>query len=296
MKIAFLGFGEAGQAFATGWSGRAGLSFTGFDIKTDHGDQEVVRAKRDDYARHGVAGADMPALAATGANLVLSLVTADQALAAAGSVAPHLRPGTLYLDGNSCAPDTKRAAATVIDGAGGRYVDMAVMGAVHPDLHRVAVLLGGPHAEAAMEAAATLDMNARPVVGAVGKASSIKMVRSIMMKGLEALALECVLAGRRAGVDEEVLASLEKTYPGFGWTERSAHMLERTMTHGLRRAAEMREVAKTVADLGLDGGMARATVDWQQRIGDLGLNAAAIGEDDYVRLADALLEHLGISD
>lgn len=296
MNIAFLGFGEAGQAFAAGWAGRDALRFSAYDIKTDHADPAVRQGKRDDYARHDLVGADTPREAVAEAELVVSLVTADQALNAARAAAAHLRSGTLYFDGNSCAPDTKRAAAAAIDGAGGCYVDMAVMAAVHPALHRVAVLLGGPHAEAAMEVAGTLDMNARPVPGDVGTASSIKMVRSIMMKGLEALVCECVLAGRRAGVDQEVLDSLEKTYPGFGWTERSAYMFERVMTHGLRRAAEMREVAKTVDDLGLAGGMARATVDWHQRIGALGLDATAIGETDYARLADAVLKDLGIGD
>ena len=85
------------------------------------------------------------------------------------------------------------------------------------------------------------------------------------MKGLEALVCECVLAGAKAGVIETVLDSLDDTYPGFDWRKRSAYMLERMMTHGVRRAAEMREVALTVDLLGLDGAMSRASVGWQQR-------------------------------
>ncbi len=125
--------------------------------------------------------------------------------------------------------------------------------------------------------------------GPVGSSSAIKMIRSIMMKGLEALVCECVLAGRKAGVIETVLDSLDDTYPGFDWRKRSAYMLERVMTHGVRRAAEMREVALTVDLLGLDGAMSRASVGWQQTVGDLGLRSSADEAADYRILADRIL-------
>jgi 3-hydroxyisobutyrate dehydrogenase-like beta-hydroxyacid dehydrogenase len=153
----------------------------------------------------------------------------------------------------------------------------------------VPLLVSGPHADVALQVFERLDMNAKEVPGEIGRASSIKMIRSVMMKGLEALVLECVLAGRKAGVDDVVLDSLDKSYPGFDWKAKSAYMLERVMNHGIRRAAEMREVAQTVADLGFDNGMTEATVDWQQCIGDLKLDA---GDDDYRSRADAIIKAL----
>jgi hypothetical protein len=129
-------------------------------------------------------------------------------------------------------------------------------------------------------------------MGPVGAASAVKMIRSIMMKGLEALVCECVLAGRKAGVIETVLNSLDDTYPGFDWKKRSAYMLERVMTHGVRRAAEMREVALTVDLLGLKGEMSRASVGWQQAIGEFGLRADATEAEDYGLLADRILAAL----
>ena len=89
--------------------------------------------------------------------------------------------------------------------AGGRYIDTAVMAPVHPKLHKTPLLLSGPDAEEALAVTRALDMAANAVPGGVGAASSNKMIRSVMMKGLEALVLECVLAGRKAGVDEAVL-------------------------------------------------------------------------------------------
>lgn len=302
-RLAFVGFGEAARAFLGGWRD-IGLTVDAiaFDLKTLDTDPAVADAKKAEMAELGALVAADLVEVVTGADVIISLVTADQANAVAEGVAAAIRAETvragmgntspLFLDGNSCAPGTKRRSALAIDGAGGRYVDMAVMAPVHPKLHRTPVLFSGPNTTAALELAQALSMDAREAAGDVGTASSIKMIRSVMMKGMEALFLECVLAGRRAGVDDVVLDSLEVTYPGFGFKVRAAYMQERVMTHGVRRASEMREVARTVDDLGLVGDMARAAVEWQQRVGDLGLDANAIGAEDYRALADAILARL----
>lgn len=290
LTIACIGFGEAASAFVAGWGPERAAHVRAYDIKTDSPDPAISAAKQADYARWGVTGCGTLAEALDGAAVVFSLVTADQAALAAAAAAPLLGRGALFLDCNSCAPGTKARSAAVIEAAGGRYVDVAVMAPVHPKLHKTPLLLSGPNVAEALDALGSLDMAAKVAEGPVGTASSIKMIRSIMMKGMEALFAECVLAGRRAGVDEVVLDSLDVTYPGFDFKAKAAYMLERSMTHGIRRAAEMREVAKTVEDLGLPNGMAAATVDWQQRIGDLRLDA---GDGDYRARADAVLAGMG---
>jgi len=288
-KLAFIGFGEAGLAFVKGFGPSWAAITWAYDLKTDSADADIRDAKWADYARAGVTGCASVAAALQDADVVFSVVTADQALAAATAAAPHLRADALYLDCNSCSPETKREAARLIENASARYVDAAVMSPVHPALHKAPILLSGPNAEDALAATRRLDMNATIAEGPVGHASSIKMMRSIMIKGLEALVLECVLAGRKAGVEDVVLQSLDASFPGFGWKTRAAYMMERVMTHGLRRAAEMREVARTVDELGLRGRMSDAITDWQQQIGELGVKAAS---DDYAALADALLRRL----
>uniref|UniRef100_UPI0018EF1966 DUF1932 domain-containing protein n=1 Tax=Paracoccus binzhouensis TaxID=2796149 RepID=UPI0018EF1966 len=217
------------------------------------------------------------------------LVTADQALAAAKAAAAALPPGLLWLDGNSCAPGTKRRAAAAIEAAGGRYVDMAIMAPVHPRLHRTPALLAGPHAEAALAALAPLDMALAVEGPRVGDASAIKMLRSVMIKGFEALTAECLLAARRAGVEQAVLASLQASDPGWDWAARGAYNLERMMVHGARRAAEMQEVAATLRELGLPDRMATAAAAWQQEIAALDL---AGGPDALADRADAILSRL----
>jgi 3-hydroxyisobutyrate dehydrogenase-like beta-hydroxyacid dehydrogenase len=293
-SIAFLGFGEAARAFLDGWRTNPGFNarVSAYDIKTDSPDPEVRKAKRADYAAANVIGASSAPEAVAGAEAVFSVVTADQAHEAALAALSGLAKGALFFDCDSCAPQTKLRTAADVDAAGERYVDVAVMAPVHPRLHRTPLLISGPHVQAAAPALAALDMSAKIHEGPVGAASAVKMIRSIMMKGLEALICECVLAGRKAGVIETVLDSLDDTYPGFDWKKRSAYMLERVMTHGLRRAAEMREVALTVDLLGLKGEMSRASVGWQQTIGELGLGSTAAEAADTHALADAILAAL----
>ena len=292
LPIALIGFGEAGQAFAKGWrSEHAGLDIRAYDIKTR--DAASARTKWDDYAGAQITGCATLGDALDGAGAVFSLVTADQAHLAAHEAAGLLHQGALFFDGNSCAPGTKRASGESVETAGARYVDMAVMAPVHPKLHKVPLLVSGQHVKAALPALAALGMQARLVPGAVGRASSIKMMRSVMIKGLEALALECILSARKAGVDQEILESLGGSFPGFDWPAKMAYDFERSTTHGVRRAAEMREVAKTVEELGLMNGMSRAIVDWQQAVGDLHLPA---GEPELGTRADAILTALGLLD
>jgi 3-hydroxyisobutyrate dehydrogenase-like beta-hydroxyacid dehydrogenase len=271
MDITFIGFGEAAAAFADGWQNSplrpAGI--TAYDRKTD---AVATRAgKREDYARHQVQGCDTLEEALRDAALIISTVTADEALAAARQAAAYLRAGALYLDFNSVAPETKRAACKAIEAAGGFYADVAVMSPVLPARLNVPLLVSGPHASAVRDKLAKLGFTTRNVGGPVGTASSIKMIRSVMVKGLEALTAECFLSARAAGVEAEVLASLQESYPTFDWPKRADYNLDRMIVHGTRRAAEMMEAARTVAALGQTGAMAHATAQWQARIGALGL-------------------------
>jgi 3-hydroxyisobutyrate dehydrogenase-like beta-hydroxyacid dehydrogenase len=213
-------------------------------------------------------------------------VTAEQALIAARSALQSLSLGTLWLDCNSCAPDTKRLAAELIEAAGGRYMDVAVMAPVYPKRHKVPLLIAGPHAAAAQETLLTLEMCPEIAGDAVGQASEIKMIRSVMIKGLEALTAECLLAARRAGVEDQVLASLQASHPQIEWRGQTAYNLERMMVHGARRAAEMREVAATVAALGLPNRMSAATAIWQDELAQRGVGVI---EEDLISQLNRIL-------
>lgn len=263
-RLALIGFGEAAQAFAPGLSALAAA----YDRKTD--DAATRTGKRAEYARCGVEGCDSAAGALAGAGAALSLVTADQAMAAAQG--PALPDGLLWFDMNSVAPATKRAAAVTIAGRGGRYVDVAVMAPVHPRRTGVPLLVSGPDAvdgAACLRALGFADVTTVP--GDVGAASSIKMIRSVMVKGIEALSAECALAAEAAGVRAAVIASLDASWPGADWAARFDYNLDRMIVHGARRAAEMDEVVRTLDDLGTGSAMSRAAAARQRAIGSRGL-------------------------
>jgi 3-hydroxyisobutyrate dehydrogenase-like beta-hydroxyacid dehydrogenase len=259
-NVTLIGYGEAGRTFAraAGWEAQAQV----FDIKTSEAQtREQMLA---DFETDGVSGFENLVAALDGSSAILSLVTADQALTAAKNAAPHIVPTALYFDMNSVAPGTKRDAATLIENAGGRYIDVAVMAPVDPARLAVPLLVSGPYAD---EGAAMLKSlgftNARVVAGDVGRASSIKMIRSVMVKGQEALTAEMMLAAQQAGVIDEVLGSL-----GDGWEAKAEYNLERMKTHGVRRAAEMEEVAKTLTALGIEPLMTSGTIKRQREMAE----------------------------
>ena len=238
-----IGYGEAGQAFDGAGNWRA------FDVRPD---------------RSKAASLDV---ALAGAELVVSVVTADQALAAAEATARHIMPGTVFCDMNSVAPETKRAAAAVIEAAGGRYADVAVLAPVNPAGLAVPLLLAGKAAEEAevlLRAAGFT--NIRVIGHEVGRASATKMIRSVMVKGVEALTAEMMLAAEAAGVVDEVLASLDASEKTLPWRARADYNIERMATHGSRRAAEMEESVKTLPGLGIEPVMTAGTVRRQREM------------------------------
>ena len=269
MQIAFIGLGEAGSALISGWGPARGGQIRAYDIKLDT--PATAHEIRERAAALGIACCDTLAGALADADLVFSVVTADQAVSAARAAAPHLAPGAMFCDPNSCAPSSKRESAALIDAAGGRYLDVAVMAPVYPKLNMVPLLVSGPHAADIAPLLEALPLAVRQVEGDVGRASSIKMIRSIMVKGIEALSAECFLAADRAGVTDEVIASLSASPADTDWRARGAYNLERMLRHGFRRAAEMEEVSRTLRDLDLPDDMAAATVLWQRRVAGTGM-------------------------
>jgi 3-hydroxyisobutyrate dehydrogenase-like beta-hydroxyacid dehydrogenase len=207
--------------------------------------------------------------------MIISAVTAASSVDAARSVASDLAGNPYYLDINSVSPGRKQETAGLLSERA-RYVDVAVIAPIYPARHRTPLLLSGPHAGAISPLLHEMDMQFSVVGPEVGSAAAIKMIRSVMIKGIEALTLECFLAAARAGVLEEVTVSLKNNYPTLDWTKIADYNLERMASHGERRAAEMEESAATLRELGLDPLMAESTVKRQREMG-------AIGKKESVR-------------
>src|SRR5215470_4325176 len=271
-RFCFIGFGEAGQALASGLRDAGVQTIAAWDILFPEAGGDLLREAGEKIGvRLGSSAAD----AIKGADIVVSAVTAASSLEAARSAKPHLSADQFYLDINSVSPGRKQETARHLDGAA-RYVDVAVMAPVYPARHQTPVLLAGPYAEAIGPILTALDMRASLAGPDIGAAAAIKMVRSVMIKGMEALTFECFLAAARAGVEEQIVASLSKSFPTLDWPKIIEYNLERMASHGTRRAAEMEEVADTLRELRIEPHMATATVQRQREMGRL-------GKDDNVR-------------
>jgi 3-hydroxyisobutyrate dehydrogenase-like beta-hydroxyacid dehydrogenase len=280
-KIGIIGFGEVGGIFAKDLAS-AGADVTAFDIETQA------------QARTGAAGISAPdAMSACGeAGIIFVCVTAGSVLDAMRSLAGGLGHAPFVVDVNSVSPGTKQNAAEIIERAGGRYVEAAVMASVAPKRLRTPILLGGPHAADFKREAAGFDMDLEVFSTEIGRASSVKMCRSVMVKGIEALTTECMLAARHYGVEQDVLRTLGDTLPHPDWPGLARYVISRALIHGKRRAEEMREVARTVEDAGIEPLLSQAITerqDWAWRRG------AEMGEARNAPDLDTLLDALTAS-
>jgi len=286
-KIAFIGFGEAGQTISRGLAGDAKPAIRAYDILFGQPAGAPLEAAAKSL---GVAQARNHPDAVREADLVMLTVTASSSLEAAKSCLPGLRKGQLFLDMNSVSPRRKLETAALVAPSGAAYVDVAVMAPAAPYLHKVPCLIGGPGAAALAPRAAALGMQMELVSTEVGQASAIKMFRSIVVKGLEALLVESMTAAAEYGVEDRVLASLQETWPGIDWHKLSGYMIERVVSHGKRRAAEMREVSETLESIGMEPTMAAAAAARQQWVADLGLKAKT---EDRAVLVQAIRQAMG---
>ncbi len=286
--IALVGYGEVGRILAEDLRAQK-LAVTAFDLKLA---TEAGNTMREHAALHGVGLVASHADVVRNADLVVSAVTASQAVPVAQACAPAMQRGAFFLDFNSASPGAKIRAAGLIDAAGGRYVEGAVMTSIPPYRIRVPLLLGGPHAAALQPLLAALGFKAKVASEKLGVASATKMCRSVMIKGLEAMVIESFSAARAYGVEDAVIASLGETFPGIDWDKQGAYFFQRVIEHGRRRSEEVREVAQTVREIGLAPWSAQGTAErqaWVADLADAGLFGAK-GTPAFARSADWRVE------
>ncbi|GAB2785755.1 DUF1932 domain-containing protein [Halomonas shantousis] len=291
LSIALIGFGEAGGILGADLAARPDVTLQCYDLKLD--DPQYADAMRHKAREAGVLSADTLAQALDGAELIISAVTAESSLEVAQACSAQLRPGQVFLDINSVSPQTKQHARDAVERSGADYLDVAVMAPVPPARLKVPLLLGGKRADEFAARLNALGLNAKAVSGEVGVASAIKMCRSVMIKGLEALTLECLSTARRHGAEEAVLASLHGSFPHMGWdADLPDYLISRIAEHGARRSAELQEVAKTVEEVGVEPRMCLASATVQRGLVEA-MQAQAVTYENlkpfsWRELADAL--------
>jgi len=270
-NVGLVGYGEVGRILAEDLC-RQDVKVMAFDVKLRS--DEAGGPLRDHANHHGVRLTASHAELAAQSDLVVSAVTASQAVPVAEACAGTVKRGAWFLDFNSASPGAKQRAAALIDGGGGRYVEGAVMTSIPPYRIRVPLLLGGKDAGELAPLIGALGFNARVASEKLGVASAVKMCRSVMIKGLEAMVIESFTTARAYGVEDAVLASLKETFPGIDWEKQGAYFFQRVIEHGRRRSEEVREVAETVREIGLEPWSSQGTAErqaWMADLADLGL-------------------------
>jgi len=266
-RLCFIGFGEAGQAIASGLREAGVEHVAAWDILFPKNEgAKLKQAGEAMGARLATSAAD----AVSNSDIIVAAVTASSSLEAAQSVAPHIKGNPYYLDINSVSPGRKHETARLLDGTA-RYVDVAILAPIYPKRHQTPLLLAGEHARSVLPVLVD-ELEMRGVIASdeVGAAAALKMIRSVMIKGIEALTAECFMAAHRAGIVDEVAASLKNNYPGVDWPKMVEYNLERMASHGVRRADEMEQSAITLKELGIEPLMTTGTVVRQREMGELG--------------------------
>ena len=265
-QVALIGFGEFGGIFGSDLAA-AGIRVSVFDILFNSGQSRAAMLAKANRAT--VRACDSLEEAIRDADLVISAVTCSAAAEVARNSVQYLRGGQTYLDINSVSPETKREIAQILEPSKANFIEAAVMAPVSPQRLKVPLLLGGAASESAAPRLRAIGLNVTPVSARIGVASAVKMCRSVIIKGIEALAVESLFAARRYGAEKEVLASLAATYPHMGWDEALPdYLISRVAEHGKRRAAEMREAAETLRNIRLEPLTALATAERQDWLVD----------------------------
>ena len=261
-QLGMVGYGEVGKIIAAGLKSQM-RSVNAWDLKfADDAEKSTNLAHA---AAIGVSACNGMAALCRASNFIISAVTASQTLAVAEAAAQHIQAGSVFLDLNSASPGTKQQAAQLIEAAGAHYVEAGVMTSIPPYGIRVPMLLGGPLAAEIAPKLLAFGMDAKAVSAKIGVASAIKMCRSVMIKGLEALVIESYATARQYGVEDHVIPTLAETFPSIDWQQTGAYFFSRVAQHGKRRAEEMRESANTVREAGFEPFMAAAIAqkhDW----------------------------------
>jgi 3-hydroxyisobutyrate dehydrogenase-like beta-hydroxyacid dehydrogenase len=287
-QIGVVGYGEVGRILAEDLR-KQNLRVSAYDVKLANGSGAALR---DHAAAHGVTLASSHADLAANADFIISSVTASQTLPAAQACAAALKPRAWFLDFNSASPGAKQRAAALIDKAGGRYVEGAVMTSVPPYRIKVPLLLGGAGAGELAPLLVEIGFDAKVASDQLGIASATKMCRSIMIKGMEAMVIESFTTARAYGVEDAVIASLTETFPSIDWEQQGAYFFQRVIEHGRRRSEEVREVAETVREIGLTPWSAEGTAERQGWVADLADDGVfgTRGTPDFARSADWRVE------
>lgn len=271
--IATLGLGEAGTAITTGlaevWrKDNPARRILSVDIGLGDNVRGSAINERARAIGVEIEGSYTSKLAEAGA--VFSVVTGVEAKNAALAAREVLKPGTLFFDINTITGPQTADIAQEMFKAGIDYVDFAAMGGFATSGHKVPFVVSGPAAERAAAFLKPYGFNVEVMSDRAGDASSVKIIRSVLVKGMEALSVECMVAAHRAGLVQEVLNCFSdidaRTFAGMVKSLTTTHVV-----HAKRRMEEMDKAKENLVELGIQPLMSERTRESHARTVDAGV-------------------------
>lgn len=266
MEIAIIGLGEVGGYYSLGLC-EGGASVRAYDRHVGEPERE---ARFESLRQAGIRVYNQLQDALDGAELVLAVTNAKGALDTARAALPFLSPDMVYLELNSAVPSVKSEIAALLKGKV-EIVDGTTMASVNLQRHKTPINLSGPKADEVSQILNGFGMNTHVVGNAVGQASAIKIFRSIFMKGIEAVLMECMQVSQRYGITEEILSSIEAFFAEKPMDDILRMLITTDAIHSLRRAEEMEAIDRILLDEGLENTMTAATIRKLHWISSLGL-------------------------
>ena len=280
MDLVFIGFGEAAFHIAKGLRSetKSDLNLSAYDANAS---DPILGAAIQQRAQDTQVTllSSFETLCQSNANFFICLTSASSALAIAQQVLPQLRAGQVYVDMNSASPKVKQAIAKIECSSEVKFCDAAVMGTVPGNQHRVPMLLTGNGAQHFHDVMSQYGMKLTVLDAEVGSSSAVKMLKSVVMKGLPQLLIESLQAAETFGITDILMESLAESLEGKSIEKLANTFTARTLIHAKRRSAEMADSLKTLQEAGVNAQMTEATKhkldllaanDWRTLLGENG--------------------------
>jgi len=289
MKIAYIGYGEAGYNITKGWAEAGLTNITAFDANADHPVKGELIKKRANEV--GVTLASSALEAVKDADFIFNNTSASFCEAIAAEILPALKPGQIYLDLNATSPATKERMDNISRENGVYFVDVAVMGSIAAKGHKTKMYMSGEKegVDKFYEAFVSTGMNLNPLDAPAGGGSAIKMFKSVFSKGLPQLFLESMIPAAKYGVLEEYMKNIDNTFKNRTVSQFADETLYRTVIHAERRSHEMAEVVSTIESMGMNASMSKAVEERlklmvEQQLPDLIPADAVVGYSDVIKI------------
>lgn len=281
IRLGLIGYGEIGNGIGAGLRAQGFDAIFAYDIAAFEGPFAALIQGRARDA--GVSLVRSSAALAQATDYVIAAVPGSETVIAAASIAPHLTARHAYLDIASATPNVKREVGEALRPSGARVGDGGIMGSPLQDGHRILIKISGPAAAAFHAALTPWGMRLDVVSETLGAGSGIKIMRSVVMKGLEALLVECAVGSARHGIQDEVFASVSEFLDARPFMETIAFFLRTDVIHAERRGEEVAMSADALEEVGLKPVMSRASARTLQTVAEMHLKEhfGGIVPDDY---------------